>query len=63
PTTGSEGMIGETGEVLADLNPAGSVRVHGEIWTAESASGFIEQGAKIRVVEIHNLTLRVERLS
>ncbi len=63
PTTGSEGIIGETGEVLADLNPTGSVRVHGEIWTAESASGMIKQGAKIRVVSIHNLTLHVERLS
>ena len=63
PTTGSEGIVGETGEVLTDLNPSGSVRVHGEIWTAESTSGLIERGAKIRVMSIYNLTLRVERLS
>jgi len=63
PTTGSEGIVGETGEVLTDLNPSGSVRVHGEIWTAESTSGLIERGAKIRVMSVYNLTLRVERLS
>src|SRR5581483_8337183 len=36
PVTGSEGLVGEVGVALDDLSPAGMVRVHGEIWRAES---------------------------
>lgn len=63
PTTGSEGITGEVGVALSALSPAGSIRVHGEIWNAESVSGSIEQGEQVRVVGITNLTLRVEKLS
>lgn len=63
PITGSEGLIGEVGEALSVLNPSGSVRVHGEIWNAESISGKIGKGEKVRVKEIVNLTLKVERVS
>jgi len=36
PTTGTEGLIGETGEVFKALHPKGKVLVHGELWTAIS---------------------------
>jgi membrane-bound serine protease (ClpP class) len=60
PVTGVEGMIGNIGESLDTLNPLGRVRVHGELWNAESTSGTINKGEKIRVVGIKNLKLYVE---
>jgi membrane-bound serine protease (ClpP class) len=63
PVTGVEGMINSIGESLETLNPVGRVRVHGEIWNAESVSGPINKGEKIRVKAIKNLKLHVESLS
>jgi membrane-bound serine protease (ClpP class) len=63
PVTGTEGMIGEEGETLARLEPFGMVRVHGELWKAESVSGNIEAGKRIRVTAVNNLTLSVEPLN
>ena len=60
PATGMEGIIGETGHALARIDPNGTVQVHGEIWKAESVSGSIEAGQKIRVTGIRDLLLFVE---
>jgi membrane-bound serine protease (ClpP class) len=60
PTTGVEGIIGETGGALDNLYPTGSVLVHGEIWTAEALMGNIEKGQKICVTGIENLRLKVK---
>lgn len=60
PVTGMEGMIGALGETLERLEHAGMVRVHGELWKAESTSGSIERGQKIRVTAIKDLKLYVE---
>ena len=58
--TGAEGMIGTTGEVMELLAPAGTVKVQGEIWNAESIAGNISKGEKVRIKEIKNLKLFVE---
>lgn len=63
PKTGIEGMIGETGESLETLNPAGRVHVHGETWNAEAVKGAINKGEKIRVTAVKNLKLYVESLN
>jgi len=60
PVTGIEGLIGEIGESLETLDPMGTVWVHGERWRAESVTGKINKGEKVRVAEINNLKLRVE---
>jgi len=60
PTTGIEGLIGEAGQVIETLKPEGVVRVHGELWNAESLSGTIQKGNRIRVVRINGLKLLVE---
>jgi len=60
PVTGVEGMIGSLGESLETLDPVGRVRVHGELWNAESRSGPINKGERIRVVGMKNLKLHVE---
>ena len=63
PITGMEGIVGEIGETLANLDPTGVIRIHGEIWRAESVSGAIGQGSKVRVRAIKDLTLYVEQVN
>ncbi len=62
PTTGQEGIQGEIGETITPLNPTGQVRVHGEIWNAESNSGKIAKGVKVRVVRIEGLKVFVKEV-
>lgn len=62
PATGIEGLIGEIGEAIEDLNPEGQVRVHGELWNAESVEGFISRGSKIKVEQIMSLKLKVRKV-
>jgi membrane-bound serine protease (ClpP class) len=59
PTTGSQGLRGEEGVAISDLNPEGQVRVHGEIWAAVSSSGEIRRGEAIVVEKSENLRLVV----
>lgn len=63
PISGVEGIVGEVGEALTGLEPAGTVRVHGEIWTAHCVAGTIEQGQLVKVTAIKNLTLYVEQVN
>ena len=58
--TGVDALIGVTGEVMDILDPTGTVRVQGEIWNAESLSGMIGKGEKVRIKEMKNLKLYVE---
>jgi len=62
PVTGIEGFIGEVGVVLEDLDPEGTVRVHGEIWRAASLEGKLEVGTKIKVVSMESFKLIVEKV-
>jgi membrane-bound serine protease (ClpP class) len=61
PVTGAEGIVGETGTAVSDLMPEGEVRVHGELWKAESRDGEIKKGERIIVTKINNLKLFVKR--
>jgi membrane-bound serine protease (ClpP class) len=60
PVTGASGMIGKYGYVLTtiDAGGAGSVRTHGEIWTA-TADERVEAGTTVQVTGIMGLVLRV----
>lgn len=60
PATGMEAMPGETGIAQTPLNPAGTVFVRGEYWTAE-ADEPVEAGARVRVVAVEGLRLKVKR--
>ncbi len=62
PATGAEGIIGEIGKAISDLDPNGLVRVHGEIWDAESFDSKIETGNKIIVEQVNNLKLKVKKV-
>jgi membrane-bound serine protease (ClpP class) len=58
--TGKEALIGSVAEVIEPCDPRGRVRFRGEIWHAECQSGAA-MGDRVRITEIHGLTLRVER--
>ena len=60
-TTGREGMIGETGEAMTSLSPAGTVLLHGEIWRAEAVAGAVEKGERVRVTAMKDFLLFVEK--
>jgi len=59
--TGQEGIVGERGIAISNLNPQGEVKVHGEIWIAESVEGDIKKGSNIMVTGIQNLKLKVKK--
>jgi membrane-bound serine protease (ClpP class) len=59
PTTGAEGIVGEIGVAISDIDPEGEVIVHGEIWNSESTGGKIINGQKIIVEGISSLKLKV----
>jgi len=61
PTTGKEGIIGETGTVVVSLAPEGKVAIHGEFWKAASDQP-IDVGEKIQVISVNNLILKVKKL-
>jgi len=61
PTTGIEGIIGEIGETISNLEPEGQIRVHGELWNAESLDGSISKGTKVKVTQVSNLKLMVHK--
>jgi membrane-bound serine protease (ClpP class) len=63
--TGQEVMIGRTGVVKDEIPPFGSgaVRVGGELWTAESASGAaITTGSRVEVLQIEGNRLKVQEI-
>lgn len=66
PVSGTEGMIGESGEAVTAIpslsaqNP-GTVRIHGELWNARTAGASLPRGSRVRVVRVENLTLIVDR--
>jgi len=60
-TTGGEGLLGELGNAITDLEPEGKVFVHGEIWNARSASP-VARGRRVKVVRVQSMMLEVEEL-
>jgi membrane-bound serine protease (ClpP class) len=62
-TTGREGIVNEIGTAITDLVPEGDIKIHGEIWKAESTEGTIKTGSKVIVVSLSNLKLKVKSLS
>jgi membrane-bound serine protease (ClpP class) len=63
-TTGSQGLIGEIGEVYQKLEAgkAGLVKIHGELWNAETEKEDVSEGTKVKIIEVNNLTLKVKTI-
>lgn len=62
PQIGVEAFEGLIGEAHTDLRPAGKVFVNGELWNAE-ADEEILMGEQVQVVSMHNLKLKVRKIS
>jgi len=60
PVTGSEGMAGERGEAVTDIDGKGKVRVLGELWDARSDIP-LRKGERVVVKRREGMTLIVER--
>jgi len=60
PTTGAEGLVEAVAVAKTDLNPEGTVLVHGELWRASSDEP-VAAGEAVRVLSVENLSLRVAR--
>ncbi|HEY1492469.1 MAG TPA: NfeD family protein, partial [Steroidobacteraceae bacterium] len=58
-TTGVQGMIGASAEVLGDFTGRGRVRFGGELWSARSTVP-LRAGDTARIVKVEGLTLWVE---
>lgn len=57
--TGRESMLGAPAIVLEDFSGTGLVRLHGEIWQAES-NVPLTKGTKVQIVRLDDLVLTVE---
>jgi len=57
--TGTQSMIGESAEVVADFTGKGRVRYGGELWNARSEAA-LHAGDLARIVRVEGLTLWVE---
>jgi len=60
--SGQEEMLHASGVVLDDFEGKGRIRIHGEIWLAESATP-LRRGDKVQVVAIDGLVLKVQPLN
>ncbi|HEV8472304.1 MAG TPA: nodulation protein NfeD [Methylomirabilota bacterium] len=60
PQLGASGLIGAVAVARGELAPAGQVLVQGELWRAV-ADGPVADGARVRVVDVDGLTLKVVR--
>ncbi len=58
---GTETMIGSEAVVRSSLDPEGFVFLDGEMWTAESEEGTIQEGDRVIITEVHGLRLKVKR--
>jgi membrane-bound serine protease (ClpP class) len=61
PTTGMEGLVGETGIATTNISQEGKVSIHGEFWNVISDQN-IERGEKVQVIGIANLKLKVKKI-
>ena len=60
PRTGDQGLVGEVGYAMSDVDTRGKVAVHGELWNARSDS-HIPKGERVRVIRVDNLWIKVTR--
>jgi len=57
--SGAEGLTRELAEAIEDFEHKGLVRVHGELWTAESTEP-VRAGQRLRVRKVDGLVIQVE---
>ena len=59
PVVGLPDMVGSRGKVVSRLAPDGLVKIRGELWVARPASGVVNLGREVIVMEQERLKLVV----
>jgi membrane-bound serine protease (ClpP class) len=59
--SGLEELLHSNGEVLDDFEGKGRIRIHGEVWLAESATP-LRRGDRVQVLAVDGLVLKVQPL-
>jgi membrane-bound serine protease (ClpP class) len=59
PLLGPSGLVGRIGVARGRLAPEGQVAVQGEIWRAVARGEPVEDGERVRIVDVQGLTLEV----
>jgi membrane-bound ClpP family serine protease len=54
--------IGDTGTTISRLAPMGKVKVNGFVIEAKTNDDFVDEGSQIRVIEVLNTNVLVERM-
>jgi len=62
PSTGLEGLVGETAIARTDLNPTGTVFLKGELWQAVAVEGTVRKGEQVEVKNVEGFLLRVKKV-
>lgn len=64
PTTGSEGLVNETGTALSNFlaGSSGQIMLHGEIWNAKSLDEEINEGEEVAVIGRKDLMVIVRKV-
>jgi membrane-bound serine protease (ClpP class) len=60
-SVGVPALVGQTGVAREPLAPEGHVLVQGELWRAVARGTPVEEGSRVRVVDVNGLTLTVEK--
>jgi membrane-bound serine protease (ClpP class) len=58
--TSEERLVGAAGVAQSTLDPHGTVRVAGQLWSAHAAGAYVSEGERVRVLARRGLTLDVE---
>ncbi len=61
PRTGNQGLIGEIGTAITEIENSGKIEIRGEYWNAK-ADRFIPRGERVRVTQIDGLQVMVTRV-
>ncbi|MGH2575304.1 MAG: NfeD family protein [Ignavibacteria bacterium] len=66
-TTGTQGLAAEIGEVWENIEKGktGLVKVHGELWNAESVNetdDVLQRGDRVKIVSVEKLKLKVQKI-
>ena len=59
--SGEQGLLTETGIALTDIDGEGKIRVHGEIWQANSETP-ISAGEQVKVLAVDGMRVKVAKL-
>ena len=59
--TGAEGLVGEIGRTATAVHESGKVRVHGEIWNAQSEQP-IPEGCSVSGESVRGLVVHVRAI-